>query len=70
MTDAQTADISNYATDVPTSDRLKYAQACLALGLIDAALFHLRLIPKQDLTLPAVEVILIELQQARAARSK
>jgi hypothetical protein len=70
MSDAQSAHITNHVTDVSTSDRLKYAQACLALGLIDAALFHLRLIPKRDLTLPEVHVIRLELQHARAARRR
>ena len=55
-------------TEVSTSDRLKYAKACLEIGLIDAALFHLRLIPKSDLSLPEVEVVHIAVQHERAAR--
>jgi hypothetical protein len=70
MSDVQSAQTGNYIDEVSTIDRCKYAQACLALGLLEAALFHLRLIPKRDLALPAVQVIRIELQQARIARTR
>ena len=55
-------------SEVSTGDRIKYAKACLEIGLLDAALFHLRLIPPGDLSLPEVEVLHLAVQHERAAR--
>lgn len=68
MSEAQLTSSPLPLAEVTTADRLKYAKACLEIGLLDAALFHLRLIAKSDLSLPEVEVVQIAVQNERAAR--
>ena len=68
MSEAQLTQSPVPLTDVSTADRVKYAKACLEIGLLDAALFHLRLIPKSDLALPEVDVVHVAVQHERAAR--
>ena len=68
MSEAQLTQSPVPVTEVSTADRIKYAKACLEIGLLDAALFHLRLIPKSDLSLPEVDVVHVAVQYERAAR--
>ncbi|HTO02286.1 MAG TPA: hypothetical protein VL069_01230 [Opitutus sp.] len=68
MSEAQPIHLPLSPTEVSTADRVVYAKACLEIGLLDAALFHLRLIPKSDLSLPEVEVVHIAVQYERAMR--
>ena len=68
MSEAQLTQSPVPVTEVSTADRIKYAKACLEIGLLDAAMFHLRLIPKSDLSLPEVDVVHVAVQHERAAR--
>ena len=54
--------------DRPQSDLIHFARACLALGHLDAAIYHYRCIKGEDLLLPDTHALSLEIDKARAAR--
>ena len=48
---------------ITTSDRIRFAEACMSTGLLEVAAYHIRRIDPKDFWLPTVQAIRLELEK-------